>query len=117
MLAMSATPIPRTLALVTYGNMLLSSITELPPGRQPVQTRVLVEAPEQRQALYQELQAEVADGGWPGPAGACGVGGGVGWSGRCCCVEVLLAAAAVFANMPACDDQQVDGQLCPWRGA
>ncbi|XP_061349248.1 ATP-dependent DNA helicase homolog RECG, chloroplastic isoform X2 [Gastrolobium bilobum] len=37
-LAMSATPIPRTLALALYGDMSLTQITDLPPGRIPVQT-------------------------------------------------------------------------------
>lgn len=40
-LAMSATPIPRTLALALYGDMSLTQITDLPPGRTPVETFVL----------------------------------------------------------------------------
>ncbi|MEM9705714.1 MAG: ATP-dependent DNA helicase RecG [Pseudomonadota bacterium] len=41
LLVMTATPIPRTLALTNYGDMAFSAIKEKPPGRQPVETRII----------------------------------------------------------------------------
>jgi ATP-dependent DNA helicase RecG len=38
---MTATPIPRTLTLAQYGEMDVSRLDEMPPGRQPIETRVL----------------------------------------------------------------------------
>jgi ATP-dependent DNA helicase RecG len=43
LLAMTATPIPRTLTLTQYGEMDVSAIDEMPPGRTPVETRVISE--------------------------------------------------------------------------
>src|SRR5205085_5196389 len=40
-LAMTATPIPRTLTLAQYGEMDVSKLDEMPPGRQPIDTRVV----------------------------------------------------------------------------
>jgi ATP-dependent DNA helicase RecG len=59
-LAMTATPIPRSLALALYGEMALSTIDELPPGRTPVVTEVV--EPEAREKAYQLVRAEVAAG-------------------------------------------------------
>ncbi len=60
MLAMSATPIPRSLALTFYGDLDMSIIDELPPGRQQVRTR-LVEG-ERRALAYNLVRSEVMKG-------------------------------------------------------
>ena len=59
-LAMTATPIPRTLALATYGEMTLSVMDEMPPGRTPVETEVI--EPDARGRAYDLVRAEVAAG-------------------------------------------------------
>ena len=59
-LVMSATPIPRTLALILYGDLDVSVVDELPPGRTPVKTRVVPEV--KREAMYGFLREEVAKG-------------------------------------------------------
>lgn len=59
-LVMTATPIPRTLALTVYGDLAVSVIDELPPGRTPVQTRVFSER--QRSRAYQEISRHLAEG-------------------------------------------------------
>src|SRR5436190_3491520 len=59
-LAMTATPIPRTLALALYGEMTTSVIDEMPPGRTPVETEVV--APVDRRYAYDLVRAEVAAG-------------------------------------------------------
>lgn len=59
-LVMTATPIPRTLALTLYGDLDLTVIDELPPGRQKVQTRWL--RPEQRQKAYQFIHSRICAG-------------------------------------------------------
>ena len=59
-LVMSATPIPRTLALILYGDLDVSIVDELPPGRTPVKTRVVPE--EKRAGMYGFLRQEVLKG-------------------------------------------------------
>ena len=59
-LVMSATPIPRTLALLLYGDLDVSIIDELPPGRQPVKTFLIGES--KRQRLYGFVRAQVQEG-------------------------------------------------------
>ena len=59
-LAMTATPIPRTLALASYGEMSVSVIDEQPPGRTPVETEVL--EPDQRQRAYDLVHEHVQAG-------------------------------------------------------
>ena len=59
-LVMSATPIPRTLALILYGDLDVSVVDELPPGRTPVQTRVVPE--NKRSDMYGFLRQQVQQG-------------------------------------------------------
>ena len=60
LLVMSATPIPRTLALIIYGDLDVSVIDELPPGRQKIDTFAVTGA--YRQRLYRFLAKEIAAG-------------------------------------------------------
>ncbi|MCS7226003.1 MAG: ATP-dependent DNA helicase RecG [Gloeomargarita sp. SKYB31] len=59
-LTMTATPIPRTLALAIHGDLDVSQIDELPPGRQPIQTTVIPGS--QRHFAYDLIRREVAQG-------------------------------------------------------
>ncbi len=59
-LVMTATPIPRTLALTLYGDLDLSVIDQLPPGRQVVKTKWL--KPGQRASAYAFINRQVAEG-------------------------------------------------------
>lgn len=60
LLSMSATPIPRTLALTLYGDLDLSILSDLPIGRKKVITQVVY--PEKREEVYQKIKIEVAQG-------------------------------------------------------
>ncbi len=59
-LVMTATPIPRSLALTLYGDLDLSVIDELPPGRTPIETRWTAEA--QLPGVWEFLRREIARG-------------------------------------------------------
>jgi ATP-dependent DNA helicase RecG len=59
-LVMTATPIPRTLSLTLYGDLALSVIDELPPGRTPIVTQVFGEAGRAR--VYEMIRRELAQG-------------------------------------------------------
>ena len=60
-LVMSATPIPRTMALTLYGDMDVSVIRQLPPGRQPIVTAIR-SGQAAREKVYRFLETEVAAG-------------------------------------------------------
>ena len=60
LLVMTATPIPRSLALTVFGDLDLSVIDELPPGRTPIETHWL--PPERRDEAFAALRAEVEAG-------------------------------------------------------
>ncbi|MFN2464881.1 MAG: ATP-dependent DNA helicase RecG [Candidatus Dormibacteria bacterium] len=59
-LSMTATPIPRTLQLTLYGDLTVSVLDELPPGRQPVETRLVM--PPEREAAYEFVREQVRRG-------------------------------------------------------
>ena len=60
LLVMSATPIPRTLGLLIYGDLDISLLDELPPGRTPVKTRAITG--KKRADLYHFLDTEIGRG-------------------------------------------------------
>lgn len=60
-LVMSATPIPRTLALILYGDLDVSVLDEVPPGRQPVETYAVGENMRRRITAF--IDKQIADGG------------------------------------------------------
>ena len=59
-LVMTATPIPRTLAMTVYGDLRVSTIDELPPGRKPVQT--FHYSLQRRQQVYSFVQKQIEEG-------------------------------------------------------
>ena len=60
LLVMTATPIPRSLALTLYGDLDLSVMDEMPAGRQPVNTHVL--RPQERERAYTLIRGQIKDG-------------------------------------------------------
>ncbi len=60
MLAMTATPIPRSLALTVYGELDVSVLNERPKGRKPIKTKIW--SPNSRAQLYELVDAEIAAG-------------------------------------------------------
>jgi ATP-dependent DNA helicase RecG len=59
-LSMTATPIPRTLQLTLYGDLTVSVLDQMPPGRQPVETRLV--PPSQRDEAYDFVRRQVVAG-------------------------------------------------------
>lgn len=59
-LVMTATPIPRTLAMTVYGDLDVSVIDELPPGRKPIQTLHVYD--KKREGLYQSIRKQLQEG-------------------------------------------------------
>ncbi|MDP9494241.1 MAG: ATP-dependent DNA helicase RecG [Actinomycetota bacterium] len=60
LLIMTATPIPRTLSMTIYGDLDMSIIREMPPGRTPVRTKVI--SPLQENLAWETIRAAVAEG-------------------------------------------------------
>jgi ATP-dependent DNA helicase RecG len=60
LLVMSATPIPRTLGLIIYGDLDISIIDELPPGRQEIETLLITE--DKRQRAFKFIRSQINEG-------------------------------------------------------
>jgi ATP-dependent DNA helicase RecG len=61
-LVMTATPIPRTAAMLIYGDLDKTELRGLPAGRSPITTEVVGPGPLERSAVYERVRAEVAEG-------------------------------------------------------
>lgn len=60
LLTMTATPIPRTLALTVHGDLDVSEIDELPPGRKPIETKLV--RPSKRKDMWEFVDAQINEG-------------------------------------------------------
>lgn len=60
LLSMTATPIPRTLALTIYGNLDLTLLDQMPTGRKPIITEII--KPSDRKATYEKIRAQLKEG-------------------------------------------------------
>lgn len=60
LLVMTATPIPRTLALTLYGDLEVSLLDELPPGRQPIRSESVTFS--KRKKIYEEIRQQINEG-------------------------------------------------------
>ena len=61
LLAMTATPIPRSLQLTIFGDLAVSTIPELPKGRTPIETKIIREM-DQKDYLYPKIKEEIKNG-------------------------------------------------------
>ena len=61
-LSMTATPIPRTLALTIYGDLDLSVVDQMPSGRKPVETNIVSPDPESRDKVYADMRNRLNEG-------------------------------------------------------
>jgi ATP-dependent DNA helicase RecG len=62
LLIMTATPIPRTLSMTLYGDLEVSLLDEMPPGRSPVKTTLVSKKPAQLRGVYDTIRSEAAAG-------------------------------------------------------
>lgn len=60
LLSMTATPIPRTLALTLYGDLDLTLLDEMPAGRKPIHTKIVL--PSERAEVYEQMRKEMQNG-------------------------------------------------------